>query len=176
MTGVQTCALPILRIGISKRKKHCKFFGTGFIVAYFEIQPGQKQHYRIVAVDHFEVVGNGEVVASLPLEAGGTAGLARQEIEVDRSGWYLLRAWNSRAAHPVLDSLPFATTSPIYVTLGDEPVRSAGDADYFVAWIDRLVQAADTHAGYNTAQEKAAVLERLGAARAVFDAQRSGSR
>jgi hypothetical protein len=122
----------------------------------------------IVAVDHFEVVGNGEVVASLPLEAEGTSGRARTEIEVERSGWYLLRAWNSKATHPVRDYLPFATTSPIYVTVGGEPVRSPEDAEYFLAWVDRLLQAARTHGGYNTADERAAVLKLLTDARAVF--------
>jgi hypothetical protein len=68
----------------------------------------------------------------------------------------------------VRDSLPFATTSPIYVTLGDEPVRSPDDAEYFLAWIDRLIDAARTHRGYNTAEEKATVLGLLGDARAIF--------
>jgi hypothetical protein len=122
----------------------------------------------IVPVDHFELVRNGEVVASLPLDASGVSGRASQEIEVDRSGWYLVRAWNSRATHPVLDVLPFATTSPIYVTLGGEPVRSPDDARYFVAWIDRLVQAAESHAGYNRPEERAAVLKLLADGRAVF--------
>ena len=90
---------------------------------------------------------------------------------MDRSGWYLVRAWNSRATHPVLDVLPFATTSPIYVTVGGEPVRSAPDAAYFVAWIDRLIQGASAHGGYNTAEEKAAVLKLLADARAVFVAR-----
>jgi hypothetical protein len=122
----------------------------------------------IVPVDHFELVRNGEVVASLPLDASGSAGRASQEILVDRSGWYLVRAWNSRAIHPVLDVLPFATTSPIYVTVGGEPVRSPSDAGYFVAWIDRLLQAARAHDGYNSAEERSAVLEMLGEARAAF--------
>jgi Tol biopolymer transport system component len=122
----------------------------------------------IVPVEHFELVRNGEVVARLPLEAGGTRGRARQATPVERSGWYLVRAWSSKATHPVLDTLPFATTSPIYVSVGGEPVRSPDAAAYFVAWIDRLIEAAGTHAGYNTAEEKAAVLRLLADARAVF--------
>jgi Tol biopolymer transport system component len=122
----------------------------------------------IVPVDHFEVVGNGEVIASLPLEAGGTSGRAVQEIAIGRSGWYLLRAWNSKATHPVRDYLPFATTSPIYVSVGGEPVRSAEDAEYFVAWVDRLVQVAREHGGYNKSEEKAEVLKILMDARTIF--------
>jgi len=122
----------------------------------------------IVPVDHFEVVRNGEVVASLPIDADGTSSRANRKITVDRSGWYLLRAWNSKATHPVRDYLPFATTSPIYVTVADQPVRSPDDAEYFVAWIDRLIEMARTHGGYNTADEKTAVLKILGDARVVM--------
>jgi len=122
----------------------------------------------IVPVDHFEVVGNGEVVATLPLDEGGTSGHARRKIAIERSGWYLLRAWNSKAAHPVRDYLPFATTSPIYVTVAGQPARSPDDADYFLAWIDRLIQMASRHGGYNTADEKAAVLKALTDAGSVF--------
>ena len=46
-----------------------------------------------------------------------------------------------RSRHPVLDGYPFATTSPIYVTLGGAPVRSPADARYFEAWIDRVAEA-----------------------------------
>ncbi len=129
----------------------------------------------IVPVDHFELVRNGEVIASLPLDEAGRSGRASQEILVDRSGWYLVRAWNSKATHPVLDVLPFATTSPIYVTVGGEAVRSPDDARYFVAWIDRLIGAASAHAGYNGAEEKASVLQHLSDARAVF-LERSAAR
>jgi Tol biopolymer transport system component len=122
----------------------------------------------IVPVDHFELVRNGAVIAEFELEEGGTAGRADQEIQVDRSGWYLMRAWSSEATHPVRDQLPFATTSPIYVEVGGEPVRSPKDAEYFIAWIDRLIEAARVHGGYNTVEEKSTVLGLLGDARAVF--------
>ena len=122
----------------------------------------------IVPLDHFEVIGNGEVVASLPLDAGGTSADVTRTIEVTRSGWYLLRAWNSEATHPVRDYLPFATTSPIYVTVEGRPARSADDAEYFVAWIDRLIGMARAHDGYNTSEEKSAVLKVLSDARSIY--------
>jgi hypothetical protein len=68
----------------------------------------------------------------------------------------------------VRDDLPFATTSPIYVTVGGEPTRSSDDADYFVAWIDRLIEMARAHAGYNTEAEKSMVLRLLTDARAIY--------
>ncbi len=66
------------------------------------------------------------------------------------------------------DFLPFATTSPIYVTVDGQPARSPEDANFFLAWIDRLIQMASVHDAYNTADEKDAVLKTLGDARSVF--------
>lgn len=122
----------------------------------------------IVPVDHFELVVNGKVVASLPIDAGGLSGRAEQTLAVERSGWVLLRAWNSKATHPTRDFLPFATTSPIYVSVGGQPTRSPADADYFTAWVERLIATAEAHDGYNTAEEKASVVKTLREAREVF--------
>jgi hypothetical protein len=129
----------------------------------------------IVPVERLEVVGNGVVVASVPLSAGGTSADATLSLPVERSGWYTLRAWSSGAAEPVLDIYPFATTSPIYVTVGGRPVRSAADSRYFVAWIERVEKAAAAHAGWNDEKEKAEVLGRLASAKAVFERLASGA-
>jgi TolB protein len=123
----------------------------------------------IVPVDHLEIVGNGEVVATLPLAGDRTRTDYSGTMTVDESGWYTLRAYADRPAHPVLDIYPFATTSPIYVTLGGAPVRSRADAEYFIAWIDRLHAAARGHEGWNTESEKQAVLNDLAAARTVYE-------
>jgi dipeptidyl aminopeptidase/acylaminoacyl peptidase len=125
----------------------------------------------IVPVDHLEIVGSGEVVAEIPLSGDRTTADATVPIRVARSGWYTLRARSEHAQHPVLDAYPFATTSPIYVTVGGAPVRSPGDAEWFVAWIDRLESAVRAHADWNDDRERAEVLAQLAAARAEFVAR-----
>jgi hypothetical protein len=122
----------------------------------------------IVPVDHLDVVSGGQVRASIPLTGDRTSAAATLRLKVDRSGWYTLRAYADGSRHPVLDIYPFATTSPIYVTVGKAPLRSKTDAAYFLAWIDRLESAAQAHAGWNTEGEKAAVLASLAEARAVY--------
>jgi hypothetical protein len=124
-----------------------------------------------VPVDHLEIVGNGRIVASPPLAADRMSAVASVRIPVDGSGWYLLRAWSSKATPPVLDFLPFGTTSPIYVTVGEEPVRSRADAEYFIAWIDRLIHAARAHDGWNTPAERDEALRLLDQARSVYSRQ-----
>ncbi|HEY1435329.1 MAG TPA: CehA/McbA family metallohydrolase, partial [Thermoanaerobaculia bacterium] len=122
----------------------------------------------IAPVERVEIVSNGQVVATIPVAVGGTRADATLKLPVKKSGWYTLRAWSENAVEPVLDIYPFATTSPVYVTVGGRPVRDAAAARYFVAWIDRVEAAATAHAGWNDDREKAEVLGRLAAARAVY--------
>jgi TolB protein len=122
----------------------------------------------IVPVDHLELVGPSGVAVSFPLQGDRTSADLSDTIGLEASGWYVLRAYADLARHPVLDIYPFGTTSPVYVTVGEAPVRSAPAAAYFVAWIDRLLAAAADHAGFNTAAEKEAVLGHLRDARAVY--------
>jgi Tol biopolymer transport system component len=122
----------------------------------------------LVPVEKLEIVSNGAVVATIPTTAGGTRADATIPVSVAGSGWYTLRAWSAGSAEPVLDIYPFATTSPIYVTVNHQPVRNADDARYFVRWIERLEAAAGAHAGWNDSTEKADVMGRLSAAKAIF--------
>lgn len=126
-----------------------------------------------VPVDRLELIGNGKVVASFGLTADGTHAAVDTVLMVERSGWYLLRAWTDEARYPVLDLQPIATTSPIYVAVGGEPVRSAEDAAWFITWIDRLQEAAAAHGGWNNDEEKVAVLGDIAAARAEFERRRA---
>ena len=125
-----------------------------------------------VPVDHLEIVGNGVVVASLPLRGERTSLDTTLTLPIRQSSWLVLRAWSEHAVEPVLDLYPFATTSPVYLTLGGKPVRSPADAEYFLAWIDRLEGGAAAHTGWNTSQEKREVLDRIRRAREVFAARR----
>jgi len=125
----------------------------------------------IARVDHLQIVCNGEVVRDFTLN--GTRNSADEDgtFPIKQSGWCLLRAWNEKAELPILDVYPYATTSPIYVNLAGAPVRSPKDAAYFVAWIDRLKEAANSNDDWSTVAEKASVLKQLDKARAVYAAQ-----
>jgi TolB protein len=121
-----------------------------------------------VPIEKLEIVANGGVVSTIPVGSGGTRAEAEVSLPVSQSGWYTVRAWSPTAAEPVLDIYPFATTSPIYVTVGGRPVRNADDAAYFVRWVDRVAAAVAEHGGWNDPTERSEVLERLSSARAVF--------
>jgi TolB protein len=122
-----------------------------------------------VPIDHLQVICNGEVARDLKLNGDGETADVEDTIPISRSGWCLLRAWSEKAEHPVLDLYPYATTSPIYVTVTGSKPKPTDDAAYFIAWIDRLIESAKTNQDWNTVAEKNAVLRMLGAARKIYE-------
>src|SRR6266480_409581 len=128
-----------------------------------------------VPIDHLEVIGDGGVVATIPVRGDRTSASDTVSLHVARSGWYVVRAWSDRTALPILDLYPFGSTSPIYVRVGREPVRSREDAEFFVRWIDRLEQAARAHEAWNTPEEREHVLRLLAQTRVVY-AEQAGAR
>jgi hypothetical protein len=121
-----------------------------------------------VPIDHLELVMNGEVVKSFALDDRRRSADVSGSITLDKSGWLLLRAWND-GAHPLIfDLYPYATTSPVYVTVDDKPATSPADADYFLAWIERIRETAESHPDYNSDAERLAVLGNLDAAARRF--------
>ena len=89
---------------------------------------------------------------------------AKRELTLAHGG-----EWSEKAEQPVLDLYPYATTSPIYVTVARSNPRPIDDAAYFIAWIDRLINAAKVNRDWNTDAEKNAVLEVLVSARKVYE-------
>jgi hypothetical protein len=122
-----------------------------------------------VPVDHLEVIRNGKVAMSIPIR-GGVAIDTLVSLPVEESGWYLVRAYADQPREPVLDLYPFASTSPIYVTVDGRPIRSREDAQYFVTWINRLIEATELQDGWNTNDEREKTMKTLAEARDAFQA------
>ncbi len=122
----------------------------------------------IVPVDALQVVQNGRVVEEIPLAADRRSARFRKQLRVERSGWVTLQAEAATQRKPVEDSRPMATTNPVYIHVGGQPIRSAESADYFVRWIEKLIPMAEAHPGWRSAWEKAHVLGQFREAREVF--------
>ncbi|MFC5576595.1 CehA/McbA family metallohydrolase [Lysobacter niabensis] len=141
--------------------------------------PG-KQAYRValrspVAVDHLELMHNGRVLRRFELTGDHRVFDAQGEVDIAEGGWLLLRAWNDGADPQVLDLYPYATTNPVWLDLPSGAPSAAGDALYFVAWLDRVIAAADARDDYNTARERQDTLDYLRAARALFQRKADGN-
>ncbi|MCB2099003.1 MAG: CehA/McbA family metallohydrolase [Parvularculaceae bacterium] len=125
----------------------------------------------IAAVKSLEVIVNGAVAATLPLTDDGKSARAEGEITIEKSGWISLRAASDEASPDVFDLYPYAVTSPIYVTVDGKPARSREDADYFIAWIDRLIDHA-AKGEFNTDDEREIVIANFRKARKEFEKRR----
>ena len=123
----------------------------------------------IVPVDHLEIVCNGKVVKTLPTDAVKESADITGTLPLQESGWCVLRAWSERAEYPVMDNYSYATTSPVYVTIGGKRAYSRKDAEYFAAWIDRTIEITSQYPDWNSPAEKEYVLKKLREARSVFE-------
>lgn len=116
-------------------------------------------HYKValrsfVPVDHLELVYNGHVVKTFALTGDRRTFDDEGEIQIPAGGWVVLRAYNDHSDPLVLDTYPYATTSPVYVELPGGLPPAPQDAAYFAAWLERMVKAAEADTSYNTAQER----------------------
>ncbi len=121
------------------------------------------------AVDRLELVQNGRVIKSFRLAGDRTRFDWSGDIDFEDGGWLLLRAFNDQPNPWVLDLYPYATTSPIYFDAPAAP-PAPQDAIYFVAWLDRVVEAALARGGWNSEREKADTLAYLNHARESYRA------
>lgn len=121
------------------------------------------------AVDHLELVQNGRVIKSFRLTGERSRFDWSGDLTFDGGGWIVLRAFNDQPDPWVLDLYPYATTSPIYI---DSPAAPPApeDAAYFVAWMDRVVEATLARGGWNSEKEKSDTLAYLNQAREKFRA------
>ena len=123
----------------------------------------------IVPVDHLQIVCNGKVAREVELKGDRQSAEATGSIPLDGSGWCVLRAFSDKAEYPILDLYPYATTSPVYVSVAGAPLHSPADAAYFVAWLDRLIAAARGNVNWNTEAEKQGVLAAFVEARSKYE-------
>jgi hypothetical protein len=136
-------------------------------------RPGEKLRVRSRVVSQYplerlEVLVNGGVAAIARPESDKLAISLAQSVAIERSGWIALRASGAPHADQP-NGVVFAHTSPIYVEVPDRPALAREDAEYFLAWIDRL--AADIQRRERIpARQRAHVESQLSAARNAYKA------
>ena len=144
--------------------------GPGSVI---DLDEASELHYRSfmrssVAIDRVEVVLNGEVIDTVALTDGAMSADIKNSVVIEESGWLLLRA-SSEEPHPdIFDMYPYATTSPVYITVEGKPQKSQKDAEYFLAWIERVRESAASHTGYNSDSEREIVLQNIDDAAAFY--------
>ena len=92
-------------------------------------------------LDRIEILVNGRVAATAAAVGERREVTFDQPVTIESSGWIALRAIGPRpdpALAPGSRAELFAHTSPVYVEVPGRPVQAREDAEYFLAWLDRL--------------------------------------
>ena len=123
----------------------------------------------ITPLDSVTLVFNGEPLEKIALGADRKSADFTRTLKVSRSGWYHLRAEGKpEERYPLDTGFAQAFTNPVWVTVGDRPVRSRAAAEYCLKWIDKLQQLAEAHTGWRSQKEKDHVYAQFNEARAVY--------
>jgi TolB protein len=123
----------------------------------------------ITPLDRVTLIFNGEVVETIPPSPDRKSARLSKTLRVTRSGWYHLRAeGNPNERYPLDTSFAQAFTNPVWVTVGDRPVRSTTAANYCLKWIDKLQEMAEQWPGWRSQKEKNHVYAQFDEARAVY--------
>jgi hypothetical protein len=147
------------------------------------VSPGQTLHLQagqrrvrvdaavrsIVPLSEIELVFNGRVFKRLRADRTGEVVNFEGDIAIPGSGWMLLRATNTTPQTLVQDIYPYGTTNPVWIDAGTPVPKASEDANYFVRWIDRVIESASKRDDYNTDVEKEQTLKYLRDGRAVFE-------
>ena len=91
-------------------------------------------------LDRAEIIVGGRVAATFKPTADDPRRIAaRHRVELDRSTWLAVRAFERVRGSIVR----FAHTSPFYVTVGAQRPRDPAAAKFYVTWLDELIAATE---------------------------------
>ena len=119
-------------------------------------------------LNKIELIVNGEVAGAAKASADGPPEPTTEHtIRIDRSGWIAARASGPpHPDHPASEL--YAHSSPVYVTVAGKPAASKTDAQFFLAWIDRLAAAVRERDRLPSPELKASVESQMDAARVIY--------
>ena len=123
----------------------------------------------IVPLEKVTLYFNGRPVEDIALGTDRRSVEFAKTLPVAASGWYHLRAEGAPADRFPLDTAyPQGFTNPVWVTVGNQPVRDRASAEYALRWIDKLQTLADAWPGWRSQKEKDHVYAQFDEARAVY--------
>jgi hypothetical protein len=123
----------------------------------------------IVPLTKVMLIANGEVLEEIPLAADRRSATFTKQVKVTRSSWLHLRVEGDAAdRHPLDTGFPQAFTSPVWVTVGGQPVRHLAAAEYCIKWIDKLQALAAADPGWRSKKEQDHVFAQFEEARQIY--------
>ena len=127
----------------------------------------QASAQSIAALQKVVLYHNGEVVRQLEISGDRRNASFEGEIAVESSGWFSLYA--EGAASEFLDATyAQAGTNAVRVYVGDQKIRNAASAEYFVRWIDKLRALAEAWPWWRSQAEKDHVYSQFQQAQDIY--------
>jgi TolB protein len=123
----------------------------------------------IVPLQKVTVFFNGQPLEDVPLGADRRTADFSKTAQAVRSGWYHVRAEGTAADRFPLDTgYPQGFTNPVWVSVGDQPIRDRASAEYALRWIDRLQALARAWPGWRSSKEQDHVYRQFEEARTIY--------
>lgn len=125
-----------------------------------------------VPFDHVEVLVNGKVAYEEQVTHNSESATVQKhrlekDIPIEWSSWIALRVRGPD--HPgVFDGPVWAHTSPVYVLVDNQPIKSVEDAKYFVEWIDHLLRVVAARNRFSSPEDRQQVETRFIKAQDAF--------
>jgi hypothetical protein len=104
-----------------------------------------------------ELIVNGKVVHSEPADGKTTIEFQKQ-LPLRDSSWIALRALGPRHRLIMNDTMAFAHTSPVYITIGGRPVRLKDDIRFYREWVERLIARTEKSPRFSTPERRREVV------------------
>jgi hypothetical protein len=123
----------------------------------------------IAPLEKVMLISNGELLEQLPLNGDRKALEFTRQIKVTRSSWIHLRVEGAPSErHPFDTGFAQAFTNPIWLVVGNQPVRNGESASYAIKWIDKLKTLAEAEPGWRSQKEKDHVFQQFDEAREKY--------
>jgi hypothetical protein len=112
---------------------------------------------------------NGNIIDEILLKGDRTYFKYEESHEVTTSGWFHLRAEGiPKERFPLDGDYAQAFTNPVWVSVGNRPVRNRKSAEYCIRWIEKLESIMDMDPGWRSQQEKDHVFSQLKEAKEIY--------
>lgn len=115
----------------------------------------------IVPMDAIEIIVNGRVVRRIAAGVNKLSVQVKEQVEVAESAWVALRVRGPGHRLAPNDREVYAHTSPVYVTVGGQPVASKEDALFFIDQIDILIAKMDQRGVFANVGQRDEIVRRF---------------
>jgi hypothetical protein len=121
-------------------------------------------------MEKVEVIVNGRPVISRSA-ANEKEIVINEDVLLKQSSWLAVRAYGPWHRLVLNDLQTFAHTSPVYAYVGEQPIASPSDLEFYADWIERLIAAVNARGRFATPERKQEVVSLFQRALEVYKAR-----